>query len=374
MNRLTRSLLTAFLLPLGALAQQNLIPNGSFEKTVNHGDFSLPVNWGGIFPSNSWKAPEAHTGTNALELDAGNSSFLSIKDEMGRSYLPIPIKVGVDYTLSFWYKGKMLNDSQPVSIDLNITTWINIFNGESKITQKTVPPSVKAEGTWKQMVINFKVDEPNATHVTLWFSVNRWLQMGRVFVDDFDLREGSTPPYVEKPKAPGTPKQLGDQHQREALIGWAEFDPSVTSWELTLEGKDPVTVTTKEYLITGLEPGKRYNYTLKSIKGKEKSEPVEGFVLTSRMDYEADSPDRIPYLRTLKEVSTHGKVSKTLDLFFNDLARGDAKITYYVDGTKVEPKGHTLTFPKTGSVVLRMVVEESSTDKWDILYKLTVTE
>ena len=82
-----------------------------------------------------------------------------------------------------------------------------------------------------------------------------------------------------------------------------------------------------------------------------------------------DEEGRIPYLYTVREVGTG---TRTLRLFYYDLANKDAQISYWVDGVAVTPADSSITFASKGEHLLRIEIAETPERKWDIEYKLIV--
>ena len=256
----------------------------------------------------------AHSGKYSIRVYPNGGSFIARDKDFNTHY--IKVQPGAEYELSYWYQGTV---TKP-----NILAYIDWHKGD-KLVKKDERKAQKdlANGfsaTWKKKTLTFKAPAGVET-ASLGFyiqSVYEDAEAGRyILIDDISL------------------------------------------------------VKTKEGIVPNKpEPGKRYAFSVKTIKGSvasDASAPVSQTTLP--LNFGIEEEDRIPYLYMVRE---QGTAPRTLPLYYHDLANPDAKILYWVDGQAVTPTSNTITFSSKGEHTLRIEIEETPTRKWEIEYKLNV--
>jgi len=307
----------------------------------------------------------AHSGKYSIRVYPNGGSFIARDKDFNTHY--IKVQPGAEYELSYWYQGTV---TKP-----NILAYIDWHKGD-KLVKKDERKAQKdlANGfsaTWKKKTLTFKAPAGVET-ASLGFyiqSVYEDAEAGRyILIDDISLvktKEGIVPNKPEPPaNLHATPQQ------REVVLSWNAVAETDVAYEITIDGKTVATTQATKYVVTRLEPGKRYAFSVKTIKGSvasDASAPVSQTTLP--LNFGIEEEDRIPYLYMVRE---QGTAPRTLPLYYHDLANPDAKILYWVDGQAVTPTSNTITFSSKGEHTLRIEIEETPTRKWEIEYKLNV--
>ena len=170
------------------------------------------------------------------------------------------------------------------------------------------------------------------------------------------------------------PQQLriDKAYQREVKIVWNKTLLENIEWEIQVEGQQPARTTAVEYVVEGLEPDASYPVRVRMVRGEEASDFSELTVKTVPMDYKADDPQRVPYLRTLR---ADGTAPRILQLYYNDLASSSAQITYRYNGKEVHPEGHTLQLvPEKYADQLEVDIKEGDGRNFRLIYYINVSK
>lgn len=335
----------------------NLLSNPGMEDWPSSGRLS------GWYLPNSLAASQetsiVKSGKSALKLYPTGTSMTTSKE--------IPVRPGKTYILSYWYRGRSsVRNIKPV------LTW---YAGSTKSTaqptdlsQYEVRPDPER---WIQQLIRVVVPkEGNITSASLELFFTNDPEGGLLYLDEFvmaEIKDGSEPDLPQLPKATNL---SATPHQREVELSWQGEQEGDIKWEVFLRDKTYATTASKTLLITGLTPGQTYSVKVRASKEGQSgsfSEPIE--VQTRPLGYDVASPERIPYLRTL---GTTRDCSDTIDLFFEDLASDQAKITYYFDNKPLTPQGYQLKLPEKGEHTLIVTIDEGSDRVWTLEYLLNV--
>jgi hypothetical protein len=188
-----RYLLTATwaLLFATSLSLANLVPNAGFEEGANGAcavwnvtEAGVPGDGGALA---SWTAEEAHTGKRSLKLQmTGDGEGFAI---VGSPLLPV--LVGYEYEVSFWYKGTGLRpetaDRQHYSALLE-DNFVDSANPRKTVANHRI--SVYQDSPeWQRASLTFRVAEPGAATVQLRFQLVPKLPGIKpvVYIDDASL-------------------------------------------------------------------------------------------------------------------------------------------------------------------------------------------
>ena len=307
----------------------------------------------------------AHSGNYAIRVYPNGGSFIARDKDFNTHY--IKVQPGAEYELSYWYQGTV---TKP-----NILAYIDWHKGD-KLVKKDERKAQKdlANGfsaTWKKKTLTFKAPAGVET-ASLGFyiqSVYEDAEAGRyILIDDISLvktKEGIVPNKPEPPaNLHATPQQ------REVVLSWNAVAETDVTYEITIDGKAAATTQATRYVVTKLEPGKSYAFSVKTIKGSVVSDASATVSQTTLpLNFGVNDEDRIPYLYMVRE---QGTAPRTLPLYYHDLANPDAKMLYWIDGQLVTPTSGAITFGSKGEHTLRIEIEETPTRKWEIEYKLNV--
>ena len=90
--------------------------------------------------------------------------------------------------------------------------------------------------------------------------------------------------------------------QREMEMSWNGIAEEGVSYEIIKDGEAIATTKETSYVVEGLEPGKSYQFSVRTIKGTETSKPSAVVTQqTQRMNMGVEEEGRIPYLYTVRE-------------------------------------------------------------------------
>lgn len=341
----------------------NLIQNPGFEEGANGHDHWKFISF---FGEEDTQKPK--TGQRALKVNIGGSATLTPKNSEGAS-MRYAIDGADSFTFSYWYRGAM-NKGE-------VFTAVEYYAAEGDTRYKhylKVPGSSISSATeeWTKQEFSIPTTTPKGdavSHIVIYMEFKvRFGGFATLYFDDFSLNRVYTKPAIVVNKPEGLKAAA---YQREAELTWeGSIDPEV-SWEVQADGKS-YTTKTPNYILTGLEPQREYNIKVVAKKEDVTSDAAELKVTTQSPYRSKDEEERIPYLRTVTR--SEGQVRKTINLFYNDLYNGNAKITYYFDGVEIKPTGYQLTFPATGKHTLKVRIEESASEVWTLNYNLNINE
>lgn len=350
-----------------ANAQENLIPNGGFEdREISGGVWKRPINWS-IGEMIYQRSTDKHTGTYAAQIYSQTSTdvgTLRTSKEGHAGGGAIAVESDARYKLTYWYKGTLSNPNVLVSAQ-----WYNSATATSAFqTQRFDSDVIKTTSSWQKKEITLDVPS-GATHLSIGFALYRD-NGGYALIDDVSLEYMEIDPSLPAPVPSGLEIQ---QYQREIELKWNKSDRH-TSWEVVVNGGTPIKVTTNSYIIEKLAPNTSYNIKIRAVKGTKYSEYTKESRITTLYGKAENDLTRVPHLRTLlgREINILDRYPQTIGLYYNDLYNPNAKCTYYIDGVQIMPSGSTLTFPKKGKQVLKVIVEEASDKIWELEYKVDI--
>lgn len=327
----------------------NIIPNGGFEEWQNE---KVPASWRierEFSPEKVRESRPEGTGTFALKLwsNAGN-----IYSEDA-----IPVKEGGIYTFSFWCKGNQSGNR----VGANLLWYKDkVYGGKVEMPLNT------DAGEWKKAERAVTVP-PGVNLVKISITLRSYRDV-YLLLDDLSLvfqKEGDISDL-----APEAPKNLRIKaYQGEMEITWNKVvDPEV-KWEVVFDDKIETITSQNSYVKTKLKPGSEHLVKVKAIRGKAFSAYAEKRSVTQKMGEAEDSENRIPYLRT---ISAYGRCKRVLQLYYNELANPEAKISYKLDGKPIEPRENTLEFPEfdgyNKEFRLEIYIDEGEGREWEIMY------
>ena len=376
-------------LPLAAKAQlgKELIPNGGFEeyakttppssedesdeedednkKTMDFDPYQKPLYWYFNSTLAYSRVKDAHQGMFAVKVYPNGGSFFS-RDKDFNPY-HIMADPGGEYRLSYWYKGTAKKPNIVVTVD-----W---YKGSKSIKKDTRAAwNDKASNfsdTWQQKTLTFKAPAgADRAGVGLFFesdpeSANTG---GYILIDDVSFVQTKAVTPSAKLVPPSNIKAV--PQQREIELSWNAVDEDGVSYQILQNEQVLATTKATSYIVEQLEPNTSYQFRIRTVKGPDASEPSAPVTRkTQQMSRGIDEEGRIPYLYTVREVGT---CTRTLRLFYYDLANKDAQISYWVDGVAVTPADSSITFASKGEHLLRIEIAETPERKWDIEYKLIV--
>ena len=160
--------------------------------------------------------------------------------------------------------------------------------------------------------------------------------------------------------------RLDKVYQREVDIKWNKTLLENIEWEIQVEGQAPQRTTAITHTVAGLEPDSTYTIRVRMVSGEHYSDFADLKVQTAALNYKVDSPQRVPYLRS---ISLDGSAPRVLPLYFTDLADSKARITYKFNGKAVTPAGNQLFLtPEFYSDKLEIFIEESGDRSFRLLY------
>lgn len=381
MKKLLLTLAFVFLLVphvlLGQTEQENLWYNPGFEKLGSYYDEPIFHRWslrGRYIDKFNFEESNTHSGKYCLKLFPSERVFLSIFGENEVDLNRFPIKAGEKMTLSYWHRGTL---DKP-ALEVTIRVYSNPQAGPI-LTKKISGSAVRTQTEWVEQVIPIVVlqeELPEGKRGETISSFEVLLEVPFVFnspkviyVDDFSLIRGERMLKVELE----APRSLDHTaYEREIELAWDKVIDTEVSWEVEAAGK---TYQTKDnqFIVQDLEPAKDYTIKVRALKGEQRSADKEIQVRTSAVSKAVDDITRLPRLRTL---SKQGITKRELHLFYQDLHKGpQTQFSYWINGQKVEPQGHTLTFPqKGGHQELKIEIRETSDRVWALTYDLEVIE
>lgn len=342
----------------------NLIQNPGFEEGANGQE-------GWSISSSIWALEEKNDpkgGSRCLRLNVASSGMVTRK-KADASIEQYAIEGADGFTFTYWYRGNFTKTELQTRVRYYTKAGDEIAKFEQVIPGSGIT-SATNEWVQKEVVIPTSIPSGEAvSHIAVMLEFKgRWNAAGTIDIDDLSLMRTYNKPLivVNKPT-----KLEAAAYQREAELTWeGSIDPEV-SWEVQADGKS-YTTKTPSYILTGLEPQREYNIKVVAKKEDVTSDAAELKVSTQSPYRSKDDEERIPYLRTITR--SEGQVRKTINLFYNDLYNGNAKITYYFDGVEIKPTGYQLTFPATGKHTLKVRIEESASEVWTLNYNLNINE
>ncbi|MDO4707547.1 MAG: fibronectin type III domain-containing protein [Porphyromonadaceae bacterium] len=342
----------------------NLIENPGFEDGANGQDgWSISPS---IWALEAKDKPKA--GIRSLRLNAASSGYVTRKND-DASIKQYAIEGADSFNFSYWYRGSL----SKVELQTRVRYYTKAGDEVPK-HEMVIPGSSISSPTndWQLKEIVIPTAVPNGAEVShiavLLEFKGAWNARGAIDIDELSLSRAYSKPLIEVNK----PSKLEARaHERELELTWeGSIDPEI-SWEVEFSGKK-VATKSPSYILTGLEPGREYLVKVVAKKEDVTSEAAELKTTTRTPNRSKDDEARIPYLRTLQRGD--GQARKTIDLFYNDLHNGAAKMTYWVDGTEVKPTGHQLTFPSVGKHSLKIQIEESANEVWILNYNLQIND
>lgn len=380
-----------FALRVDAQVKENLIPNGALEQTeekFEDEEDELPPDegeeggedeeekpprigfWGWVVQKDlSEEVVEGKrdggTGTKILKVSATDGQFVLYESISSRKPIffkryDAPLK---HYNLSFW--------ANPSKAGYAVDVTVRIYKAGTLYTQdpKSATKVFTLTPGWKKYEFDFEVPA-GYTQGNMEVTINNGDKAGNILFDDFEMYEKEeVAPEPEPEPTLSTPTGLrATSYQREMDITWDNV--SGVNWEVKLDDVVLDTISVNRYVLEKLETGKLYKISVRQIKGKEFSDYATINSLTQAMTKRLDAIDRIPYIRTIREDGT--LVGLNMKLYYNDLGNKDAKISYYIDGEKVEPVNNIIKFPKKGIYKFKVIIEESLQAKWELNYRLIV--
>lgn len=362
---------------------KELILNGSFEEypavttpvyddddeddepvDPNYFDpYLKPVYWYFNSSLSYSRVKDAHSGTFAIKVYPNGGSFFSRDKEFNPYH--IAVEAGAEYRLEYWYKGQAKNPNIVVTVD-----WYKDLKSIKKETRDK-EKAKKFKNEWQKMTFTFKAPAGvNRAGVGLYIE-NDFASAesdGYILIDDISFvqtKEGVVSQTLETPS-----NVVARPQQREMEMSWNGIAEEGVSYEIIKDGEAIATTKETSYIVEGLEPGKSYQFSVRTIKGTETSKPSAVVTQqTQRMNMGVEEEGRIPYLYTVREVGT---CPRTLRLFYHDLANPNAQITYKVDGVAVTPVNGSITFASKGQHFLQIEIIETPERSWEIEYKLNV--
>ena len=170
------------------------------------------------------------------------------------------------------------------------------------------------------------------------------------------------------------PQQLRIEkaYQREADIQWNKSLLTDIEWEIRLDGQPPVRTTDVRYTLEQLEPGTEYTVKVRMVKGREHSAFSTLKFKTEPLAYSVDDPQRIPYLRTIR---LDAVCNRELPLYYTDLASSEARISYKLNGTPVEPVENRLIIDTDRYTdQLEVQIDEGQGRQFRLIYFVNVSK
>ncbi len=347
---------------LQAQTPKNLIENPSFENLrYNNKKFE---NW--IFPNDLALNPSPinpHKGKWCASFYANSSSFSSVRFDpviYDNVWEYVEVKEGETYRLTYWLRANKEQDNV-----YPLLAWVTSSGG--KDYTRLIDEIAHITQDWSQVTVDFTVPA-GAEHLGLNFRVNKVDNGGYIYIDDIILvktSDGSG--EVELP----SPKDLMvKNYQRELEVLWNKGLVDGVSWDIRLNGGELITIDKPFYTFTDLEPNTEYKIEVRCHKGNAYSEFTEPkFISTKNYTFAQDDLARIPYIRTIDDF---GACPQTIQLYFVNLYKVNAKITYLFEGQELKPQGKTLTFPKKGRHRLEVLIQEDEAHSWHLDYKLII--
>lgn len=337
-----------WILAMVAQAQNNLVPNGSFEE----GTSSKPDYW--YFPNGFayQRSTDAHSGNYAAKIYANTGIFYLNKN--GDSNV-IEVQENAQYVFSYWYKGDIVGE--------NMELFISWFTDDSRIKRESLG-KVSFSNQWKKQELTLTIPVGiNKMGIAFYVSQGN----GFMSIDDISL--------VYKNQGQGgnvaAPTGLAvKEYQREIEVKWDKEADSNLRWEVFVNNQQVGEAQTNRYIVTGLDPAMSYKIKVRAKKLVQVSEfSNEINARTNYMRRPQNDMERVPHLRTL---GIDGDCEQTIDLYYNDLANKNANITYFINKNQVFPVNNKLTFPKKGKQTLKIIIEEAPDAKWELDYYLNV--
>lgn len=347
-----------FLLTAGfLLAQQNLVPNGGFEKYSQ----GKPQNWRFSQYLNYDRSSDAKSGKYSAKFWANGGSINLFVDDY--RFNAIPVEENSEYKFSFWYKGKIVLKNKNIPMK-NIATIITWFRDNTEIKKEFLDDEkVITTKQWQQKEITLKVP-PGANKMGISFSIEEADSYG--FIDDVSL-------IFSKKIAASLPKPsnfVATSYQREIELSWDKEADSSIGWEVVIDNKQPIKTNSNSFIIEDLQLEKKYSVKVRATKGSDKSEFTQELnVTTKNLNRSKESSERVPHLRTL---GNDAQIPKSIRLYYNDLSNPNATIKYFVDGTEIFPQNKIFTFPKEGKQKLSISIDEGDSYQWDLEYNINV--
>lgn len=343
---------------ISILGQENLIKNGDFEKIKSNGK---PENWyidWSLYHNLDDNNP--HNGQYSLKLYTNGGSIKPYGEVYNKN---IAVCSSCEYKLSYWYRGNVKRYGTPVS---TLLTTLYFFKDNQQVSKEEKRDEmVTPTSEWKKKEIIFTV--PDGVTSLNFFMYLAYIDGGLVWIDDVELVLVKKVKNIELPKPTSVKVRT---YQREALITWEKNNDASIKWEIIVDHKPAVVVADNSYLVTGLNPESSHAIKIRTIKGEEKSEYVDLKFITNAMMESKNSSNRIPHLRTIPK---DGQLKQRfLELYYNDLANADAKITYSLDGVELKPVNNKITFPENKKYHLSIVVEESPELIWNLEYQIEI--
>lgn len=347
---MNRQYLFLLLLLCGLLsAQQNLIPNGGFERYQGR----TPRNWSFDSYLAFERSSDSHSGKYAAKVWGNDGTFHIINNSNNPD--AIEVEGNTEYKFSFWHKGTLRAP--------NILVVISWYK-DDKLVKREYMDNEKVTSTmeWQQKEMTIK-SPIGINKAGVLFRIYRG--GGYALIDDVSMvfsKKGED-------KLPTPTEFKATAFQREIELSWDKEADEEISWEVSVNGGAPQKTTTNKYIIDKLELNKQYTVNVRAIKGEATSDYATLYPTTKKLNHEVESLDRIPHLRTLGE---EADCPQDINLYYTDLANIEAQIKYYIDGKEVQPNNGMLHFPKTGKQRLKVLIDEGGDKQWEIDYKVDV--
>lgn len=332
----------------------NILPNGGFEDWENE----QPVNWSvdeRLFPERVSESRPGGTGNYALKV--------YLADEYIDMSEPVPIKAGIKYVLSFWYKGN-INYNRIMRVNLFWYTDESITNRMYDVLRVSTE-----KDEWKQAKI--VVTAPDNVNKVKMRVRMKSAYMGNVVFDDFSMVPEGSDDKLDPARDLEPPKNLKlKTYQGEMEASWDRVANAEVKWEVTFDGKVETTTSENSFIKTNLFPGSEHIIKVRAVKENKFSSYTEQTVTTKAMKHTKESENRVPYLRSIvPDGSIEGRFLK---LYYNELATPNAQISYKLNGITIEPKGNTLEFPEFEGTYrqfrLEIYIKEGEGYEWEIQY------
>lgn len=349
----TRYTLLLLFISLCITAQENIIPNGGFERYNG----KTPIGWSFGWLLGFERDRDAHSGRYSVNVWANGDDFYTISN--GELHIA-DVKAHSEYLLSYWHKGNLPQKDIIISV-----LWYK-DNQRLKTDVLREEQVLTSPDKWQKKEISI-ISPMGANRVGLSFRLNEHPGYN-VNIDDVSMV------FVKKIEEVKIPIPTGltvKTHQREIELSWDKEVDADLKWEVQVNDETPQKTYKNSFVVENLTMNTPYNLKVRAVKNGHYSDftPVRK-AFTQGMKYAENDLERVPHLRTL---GTDGECQQELKLYYYDLATPNARIQYFSDGIELKPiSKSTLLLPKKGKQQLKVIIEESTEKTWEIDYNIEV--
>ena len=363
---------------LHAQDKKNIVEYGSFYELKQYSSdkpqgWNISSNFYGVKEGDMWKRPGS-SDNRSLRLQPDKQYVVSTNlNGMPNILLVEP---GAEYELAIWAKDVSYDPSGANRMNVNFDWYAEKEPGTSlsSVMSEKVGQTMEMTTEWKCYKTNVKIPPfANSAALKLTFLTNGSM----LLLDDITMVKTKGPSFDEVLPPMGVKKTA---YQHEIEVSWLPSTDEDVTWQAQLDDGKIIDLGKKNSLtFKRLVAGQSYVVSIWGVKGNSLSEKVVEKISTVPFEYAENDIRRIPYLKT---ISDDGYCWRYLKLYFYELYKLDATITYKQDGKTITPNEEgvlELSWKPTVSeyydkAELEIMIDEGGGKKWTLTYQLMVSK